>query len=345
MTAIKPKKRNFLHKILVFIAFISIFLLILGYGLPFIQPKTLKGFASLSLITPFVILLNILLMFYWLFTLQRYFWIHFVILALGYPYLIRFYKLDGEKIIKTDDVKIMNYNVRMFNKYHWSDVSDIPEKISDFINDKAPDIICFQDFAKEERLTLDYPYKYEKFQSENSQFGQAIYSKFPIIDKGSLDFKHTANNIIYADIKILNDTVRVYNVHLQSIKLNPKKEYFGEKDAEQLQIRISKVFQIQQEQVEEFLAHQAATKHPIIISGDFNNTAFSWVYRKMKKGKNDAYVKAGVGFDPTYDLNFPLRIDFLLIDEKIKINYFKTYKEKYSDHFPILTRLDKESFE
>lgn len=48
-----------------------------------------------------------------------------------------------------------------------------------------------------------------------------------------------------------------YNVHLQSVKLNPKKEYFGEKDAEQLQIRISSAFQIQQEQVEKLIRHQS----------------------------------------------------------------------------------------
>jgi endonuclease/exonuclease/phosphatase family metal-dependent hydrolase len=344
MPTVNKKKKSLFNKILYILSIGFAFLLVVSYLLPYIEPKALKGFAALSLFTPFIIFVNLLLMIYWLLTLQRIFWIHFFLLLIGYSYITKFYKLDGEKAIATEDVKIMSYNVRMFNKYDWSESPDIPEKITTFIKEKSPDIICFQDYAKEDRLELDYKYKYEKFQTPKSQFGQAIYSKYPIVNKGSLDFEKTANNIIYADLLIGKDTARIYNVHLQSIKLNLQKEFFGQKDAEELQMRISQAFQMQQEQVEKYLEHQSETKHKIVIAGDFNNTGYSWVYRKLKDGKNDAYVEAGVGFDKTYDFQFPLRIDFFLVDKSLKINYFKTYKDKYSDHFPILVRIDKKGF-
>jgi len=344
MTQIKAKKKSFLHKILVFISIVFAVLLALAFLIPFIEPKVLKSLAAYSLFTPFIIFINVVFLIYWLVTFKRYFIFPLVLFVLGYPNLVRLYKISGEKILQSDDVKIMSYNVRMFNKYEWSDDREIPQKIGQLIKEKAPDILCFQDYAKSDATGLDYPYVFEKFKTEKSQFGHAIYSRFPIIAQGSFDFEKTANNIIWADIIIDSDTIRVYNVHLQSVKLNPKKEYFGEKDAEQLQIRISSAFQIQQEQVEKLIQHQSMVTYPIIIAGDFNNTAFSWVYRQMLKGKKDSFAKAGTGFDRTYDFEIPMRIDYILVDKRLKVNYFKTYKEKYSDHFPILTRIDKQSF-
>jgi len=344
MTKLNHKKKSIFYKILVFISLVFALLLALAFLMPFVQPKTLKSLASFSLLTPFLIFINIFFLIYWLVTFKRNFWMPLVVFILGYSYLQRLYNFSGKKIIQTDDVKIMSYNVRMFNKYDWSEDQEIPNKISDFIKDKTPDIICFQDYAIEERMDLDFPYKFVKLKTEKSQFGHAIYSKFPIINKGSFNFEKTANNIIWADLKIGKDTVRVYDVHLQSIKLNPSMEYFGQKDAEQLQMRISTAFHIQQEQVDKLIEHQSKVNFPIIITGDFNNTAFSWVYRQMLKNKKDAYTVSGIGFDGTYDFKFPMRIDFILVDKRLKINYFKRYKEKYSDHFPIMARIDKTSF-
>jgi endonuclease/exonuclease/phosphatase family metal-dependent hydrolase len=55
----------------------------------------------------------------------------------------------------------------------------------------------------------------------NQKTGQAIFSKFPIIDQGNIVFPNSNNNVIYADIKKGKDIIRVYNMHLQSIKISP----------------------------------------------------------------------------------------------------------------------------
>jgi len=36
---------------------------------------------------------------------------------------------------------------------------------------------------------------------------------------------------------------------------------------------------------------------------------------------------------------YPLRIDFILVDNTFEVNNFKTFEVPYSDHFPILARL------
>ena len=63
------------------------------------------------------------------------------------------------------------------------------------------------------------------------------------------------------------------------------------------------------------------------------------MYHKLKEDKNDAFETAGKGFGKTFDYPFPTRIDFILTDEQIEVNNFKTYDVLYSDHYPIMARL------
>ncbi len=340
--ATKSKKKSFGHYVMVIITFILTLLLLLGYISVYIPPGTLGRLAGYSLFIPVLIVLNFIVLLYWLFKMKRYFWLTFVVLAIGYSYIKRTYKIHSKKVIKSEDVKLMSYNVRMFNKYEWSKQDSVPQKITDFVAQKSPEILCLQEFTLDKRAFMDYRYKFEKLsKGTKTGMGQAIYSKFPIVNKGSFDFKDSANNVLFADIAIDADTVRVYNLHLQSIRLNLKKQYFGEKDAEHLSMKIGKVFQLQQGQVEQVLEHQSGSPYPVIIMGDFNNTAFSWIYRKLLKGKRDAFVSAGGGFSPTYQYTLPLRIDFIMVDKKFKINHFRTYDVPFSDHYPSMARIAK----
>ncbi len=93
-----------------------------------------------------------------------------------------------------------------------------------------------------------------------------------------------------------------------------------EKRSKRLIYRLKKSFTKQQDQVEKFMEHRKNCPYKIIISGDFNNTAFSWAYLKLKNDLNDTYVEAGKGFGKTYTFNkYPLRIDFILADKKFAL--------------------------
>lgn len=84
------------------------------------------------------------------------------------------------------------------------------------------------------------------------------------------------------------------------------------------------------------------TNHPAIIMGDFNNTAYSYVYRELRsEGFDDAYKEAGNGFGKTFELNgiLPLRIDFILPQNSMEILTFNNHEVPYSDHFPITASL------
>ena len=125
---------------------------------------------------------------------------------------------------------------------------------------------------------------------------------------------------------------------MQSLEINPSKENFGQDNSEKLVARLKERFKKQAEQTEVFLDHQKNWNGKLIIAGDFNNTSYSWVYKKISAQKKDAFLMSGSGFGKSYNYWFPLRIDFILTDTSANIHQFETFtEEKNSDHFPIIS--------
>ncbi|WP_239000302.1 endonuclease/exonuclease/phosphatase family protein [Hyunsoonleella ulvae] len=266
-----------------------------------------------------------------------------VVLAIGYFSFGSLYKFSSSKQVASNtNFKVMNYNVRLFNLYKWIEKDSVEIKIIDLIREEAPDILCLQEYHPHKNIDLSFfRHKYEKLSGKRNKYGQAIFSNFPIVNSGSIEFPETSNNAIYVDIKIQSDTVRVYNLHLESMRIDTKVESLKKENSERLFKRVGNTFKMQQFQTELFLRHKNECAYKMIISGDFNNTAFSYVYRKIKGDLNDTFKEAGNGFGRTYDFKFfPIRIDFILSDDSFKVNGFKAYNAHYSDHYPIMTTLD-----
>jgi endonuclease/exonuclease/phosphatase family metal-dependent hydrolase len=257
---------------------------------------------------------------------------------IGWYFTPAIYKVSDKNSSLNDDLKVMSYNVRMFNYWEWIDDDKILQKTKKLVTKQSPDILLIQecyDFSN-----FSYPYNYINPTKHNKKVGLAIYSKFPIINKGSLNLIDTSNDIIFADIIRNKDTIRVYNVHLQSLGLKPEKENFGQENSEKIITSLKNGFQKQAEQTTIFLEHQNQWKGKIVLGGDFNNTAYSWVYNQISKNKKDAFIEAGSGFGKTFDYWFPMRIDFILTNENAIINQFTSFSEKNSDHFPIQAKIN-----
>ncbi len=334
------KKKSILNTVLFIINSVGATILLLSYLLPYISPKTFPSLTILGLFVPFLIAFNLVFVIYWLIKFHKNLFVSSFVLLIGWFVSPPLFKLTKKDIILSKDLKVMSYNVRMFNLYKWIEDVTTEQKIYEFINNESPDIICLQEFYNSDLLDIKLPHKYIKTSTESNKFGLAIYSKFPIINSGSLDFELSSNNSIFIDVLKNNDTIRIYNVHLESLKINPNKENFGEKNSERLLKRLSKGFEKQTYQTERLLQHEYSWKGKQIICGDFNNTAYSWVYKKLSKNKKDAFLTCGLGLGKTFRYIYPLRIDFILTDQKATINQFKTYNEiKLSDHFPIMSRL------
>jgi endonuclease/exonuclease/phosphatase family metal-dependent hydrolase len=340
------RKLKFFDKILWLVNRMLAVIVLLSYSLPFLPPKTFAILSVLSLGVALLILVNVFFVVYWAVKLKKQFLLSLVVLVIGYLSFGSLYKFDAPTNVKASNaINVMSYNVRLFNLYNWLPAANVETHITDFITTASPDILSLQEYHPHENVDLSlFKYKYEKLSGKTTKYGQAIFSKFPIINSGSIAFPNTSNNAIFVDLVMHKDTVRVYNIHLESLRIDPKLEALSKEGSERVFKRVGNTFKMQQSQTELFLEHKAKCPYKMIVCGDFNNTAFSYVYRKIKGSLNDAFEMAGTGFGPTYNFRFfPVRIDFILADTDFNVNNFNTYSVEHSDHYPVMATLTLEN--
>ena len=334
------KKLKFVNKIIFVVNSLAAFLLLISYILPYIPPKSFATLSVLSLSVPLLIILNLLFFLYWLLKIRKQLFLSLIVLVLGWSHITSMYKFSGSKNIEdADNFSVMTFNVRLFNRFGWLPNKEVKENIVDFIKSEKPDVISLQEYTRGSNpiKKLDGYHSFNATYIENIKGGLSIFSKFPIVNSGSLEFKNTSNNAIFVDVVKGKDTLRVYTLHLQSAGIRTDVDNLKRETSSHLFKQVGATFKAQQEQVELFLDHKSKCKYKTIITGDFNNTAYSYIYKEIK-GEDyvDTFEEAGNGFGRTFDFKFfPLRIDFILADEDFTVNGFKTYDVKLSDHYPI----------
>lgn len=333
------KGLGLIDKFILFINSVFALCLLLSLLVLYIPPERFPQLSVLSLGVSPLLVINVIFFLFWLLRVKKQLFLSLFVLAVCFVQFNKFYQFDFSKKPNTNEnhLKVMSYNVRIFNLYNWIKEDNLQQKLEDFIKKEKPDVISFQEYYSKTKVSLtQFPYKYIKLQGEAPSFGQAIYSKYPIVNSGSLDFKNTGNNAIFADIVKGKDTIRIYNIHLESLQINQDDVDFKQEASKRLFRRIAASFKIQQNQINQVVAHKNRSKYKTIVTADLNNTAFSFVYRKLKGNMKDAFSESGKGLGKTYTIKkIPLRIDFILTDEELTVEEFNTHTVPYSDHFPI----------
>ena len=344
------KKLSWFNKVVFGFNIVVTVLTFVAYVLPFLAPKMFPLLSVLTLILPLFLILNALFFIYWLLQLKRQVMLSGLVLLLGITFINKFYKFYSSDIEREEkDFTVMSYNVRLFNLFNWIPDRKVGDTILNFINEQNPDILCIQEYSENAKVDLRvYKYKAIFMEGKNIKTGQAIFSKFPIFNQGDFKIPTAGNNIIYADIRKGKDTLRVYNIHLQSIKISPDVNEISENvdainQSKSVEVfaRIRDAFKKQEHQAESLVKHKNECRYPVIICGDMNNSPFSYVYRNIKSDLNDCFEEAGNGFGQTYKFKYyPARIDYIFASKKMKVKSFKTFtKFENSDHFPVMTRL------
>lgn len=337
------KKLSFLDKIIYFVNGIFTFLLILSYLLPYFSPKFLPIISLLNFSIPLLLVLNFLFMLYWMTRVKFQFLMSFVSLIIGCNHITSLYEFSTiEAYSKNESLSLLSYNVHHFYGPTGVSTKDFSKEIQGFILNEAPNFLCLQDFHKVENFNVSsiLPYKYVESKHKGSKNSLAVFSTYPIVNKKSLNFSKSGNNAIYVDVKMFTDTLRIFNVHFESLRINPSLKEIQESDKQKLASRLSSSFEKQIQQLELVEKHVLESPYPVIISGDFNNTAFSYLYRRLLSlGLVDAFSEKGKGFGKTFDFDIiPIRIDFTLFPkENTEVLEFVTHEIELSDHYPITT--------
>ncbi|UII75282.1 endonuclease/exonuclease/phosphatase family protein [Flagellimonas sp. HMM57] len=316
--------------------------LLLTCILSFFSIQIIPVLSVLSLSVPFLFIVNVLFLLYWIYRKKRKFLWSLAALAMGYFVFGPFYGVGNKNqdADETSDLRIMTFNVWHFNKNEWIKEPNIGDRIIDFIKAEKPDILCIQEFHRERKDELSqYPYNSITPDSVG-KITQGIFSKYPILNKGSIDFPGTINNVIYVDLLVRSDTIRVYNMHLQSFSIVPSSETFSEKESEKTYKRLVNTFSKQLEQAKIFNDHVKQSPYSTIVCGDLNNTQFSNIYRIVRDDLQDSFLEKGNGFGRTYKIfNFPLRIDYVLADASFQVISHTNFDEMLSDHYPVAATL------
>ena len=339
------KNLSWFNKGMFFLNIVLTVLTFSAYLLPFLAPKAFPLLSVLTLFMPLFFIFNGLFFIYWAFQFKKRMILSGLVLLMGITFINKFYKFSAKDFPQSEkDFTVMSYNVRLFNLYEWLPNDDVPFQISNLLLDEQPDILCLQDYSPNDDVNVNmYKYKLIKLEGDRLKFGQAIYSKFKIINSGEIEFPNSFNSVIYADILKDKDTLRVYSMHLESVKISADiNEEMDEKRSKFIFKNISKAFSQQQQQSELIKEHYLSCHHPKIICGDMNNSAFSYVYRTIRGDLKDAFEEAGSGFGKSYNYKYyPARIDYIFVEKNIEVKEFSSLDFFIqSDHFPQLARLN-----
>lgn len=266
-------------------------------------------------------------------------------------------------------LRVMSWNVEHFKI---AEHKTNPQKKADMfrlINMYEPDVACFQEMVGSDNvpLAINYlpdiardlqlPYYYYSYNQKldfdaNHRFGIIIFSRYPILNKQSISYKPNDYNSIfqYADVKLADDTVRIFNLHFQSLRFSDEDLQYidqphidNEIDFKQSKTVVSKFkngFLKRQVQSERVKTEMNKSPHPVVVCGDFNDVPNSYAYHTVGAGLQNAFNKKGAGIGRTYSHISPtLRIDNIFVDQKFTVTQYVRNKKKISDHFPIVADL------
>lgn len=364
---------RFLRKIPGFFIRTAAFIGMTGVGLAalawLVSPADLLLPAFFGLSYPFWLVITLLGLFYSV--VRKRWWLaglSFLVLVLTYPMTRATFGMGASSSAESSAaadgqgaLKVMSYNVRLFDLYNWTAGSSTRDSIFDFLERTPVDVLCFQEFYHTDRegvfetrdtliTFLENRYYHEKYTHEmtgKQYFGVATFSRFPIVKRGEIAFTSDVNNYcIYSDLKVGEDTVRVYNAHLASIRFQ-KEDYSAidkgpdSEEAKRLATRIGRAFVRRASQVEDIAQSIAECPYPVIVCGDFNDTPISYAYRRMSEQVQDTFVGNYLGFGGTHIGLLPfLRIDYVLRSDELAVEQFILHSEvELSDHHPIEVHL------
>ena len=337
------KNLSFGKKVIFICNILFLVIWFISFFAPYINPENFSSVSFLAIAYPLILIIHILFILYWGIQFKKVIIYSIIAIISSYLFGTPIFKTKNKfkALAKDRSFSVMSFNSQMsyFLGGSKKQVQENQSKIIHFINQENADILCVQ----EARIGIDTSlnYKYKSIFNFNH-----IYSKFQIIDAKEFIYKDASTNkSCYADILVHKDTIRVYNLHLESLHL--EKETFkiideldsedGERILHNKTQRISsKINSATKKRINQTMSIVSSIKncpYPSMICGDFNEVSQSYIYRKLTENYNDAFISSGKGFGATYrKFFFPLRIDYILVDKIWNPYNFEVLDEDISDH-------------
>jgi len=302
---------------------------------------------------PVLLILNFVLLILLAMAKRKLLILPLVAIVLGWKFIGVTFQLNSKNEEK-GGLSVMSYNAHMFNyeRYKANDPK-LSSNIFNWIREQDVDIMAFQEFYQDfttparnaiKLISNNGKYDYSAQSVEGKLgkrfYGLAIFTKYPIINEGKIFDNSRNNGAMFVDLKVEKDTIRVYNVHLESMSI-PADQLDNidgiKENYRKTWRRLNKGIVSRAAQVDILVEHLKNSPYPIILMGDFNDVPYSYTYFTIRSILENAFETVGRGFGFTFNrVLFFLRIDNIFYSNTLKPLQFNTLKEvDYSDHYPI----------
>ena len=340
---------------------------VLMLAVPYVPPARLGVLPVLALVAPILYVGVVVTMLYWI---MRWRWrrasVMIVLAVAGMFYAPRYFSPQfrrsyGNETYPRSAIKVMSYNLRCFFPDVW-EPDYTYDSVASFVLRTSPDLICFQEYmfgSTEAQHRFDSLLGgYRKTVLDDVDSPIAIYSRFRIVGSERVAYLDADSvpqgKAHWADIVVDSDTVRVFNVHLNSTSIkSDDADYIVHYQYVSDTARSSKLWDIirrlntntvnRSYHVDALAEAMQSTRHARILCGDFNDTPMSYAYSTLSRGMKDAFRECGRGYSHTYRGFFDLmRIDYALFDEQrfdVK-SYEVPDSVCWSDHLPVFVRAE-----
>jgi endonuclease/exonuclease/phosphatase family metal-dependent hydrolase len=348
-------KQFFVYTLLL-INLVAVFALGIASISVFLSPEKLWFVALFGMAYPYILIVNLVFMVLWVIIKPKFILFSLLIILAGYNHIGNYLQFSGRKTSEKG-IKVTSYNVKYFMGNSEFPNKENADHILDFLKENNADIICLQEVRLNKRQIFDInnhklsQINHMQLAHNSNAGGQLTLTRFPILFMGEIRFKNSGNMIIYTDIVLNSDTVRVYNCHLQSYRLQPteintidsinfedqvktKEKFIG------LSIKFRKAIIKRAEQAATLREHLNQCRYPVIVCGDFNDTPVSFTYCTVRGDLKDSFTESGKGTANTYNGKLPsFRIDYILYSPKFTSYNFEVSSLNHSDHYPISCEL------
>ncbi len=331
---------------------------LLAYLAPYVSPEQFWLMTFFGLAYPLLLFLHVLFMGVWFFFEKKLIFPSLITILLGWTHLTGIINLNFSANKKSaQTIRVMSYNVRLLGQYDHNNDKDritTARQILQPVIDQKPDILFLQEMGRNHLSETHHIYLTEKAALKYAHWqgsGPHIISRYPLLNKGKIQFEDSGNAAVFADIKVNDQIIRVYNVHLQSLRFEEKDfETIKKPDPRQKDTperikniggKIKRAAAQRAAQAEQVAAHINASPYPVIIGADLNDTPSTYSYKQIAQSLKDAFREKGHGLGSTYAGPIPAqRIDFLFASKSFEIGSYQRIKQKLSDHYPIFCTLE-----
>lgn len=289
--------------------------------------------------------------------IRRIFWSIIALLVFWCAWSLFSHRMPWQKGKKTtNELKVLTYNTHAMMI---GESLDSKLAMLQYINRLDADIVCLQEvlvYKSGQRLTLpmlreamrQYPYTYYDFKHYNSrrQFGNVVFSRYPLIHKQTIRYESASNISSQCDVVVGADTLRLVVNHLESFKLEDSDFHIdsltsGNFKESSLNRKLTKTSQLRRKQVQQVRSAIRQSPYPAIAVGDFNAVPLSLVYWTMNLGMRDCFAETSVGrYGATYQRKgIGIRIDYIFCSRDLVPLACRTEKKHYSDHYPVVATI------